>query len=465
MARAKPVAAVAAAPKYRSADERRALGKALRTAVPRASQAGWKPPEGRFDPVDLLVRSSEGRMPELIPIRYGRMAQSPFAFFRGNALLMAADLAATPRSGLVAQICGDAHLSNFGGFATPERNVIFDINDFDETLPGPWEWDIKRLAASIVIAARHLRFSESDAARAAANAVMSYRERMADYAGMRMLEVWYDRLDAARALKEFRSEEHRAALEKRIEQAAHKSAPDYLFPKLVQHVGDLPKIKDEPPLIFHAPRDYVPGERDGYRTALQTYRGSLPEHVRALFDRFHLQDLALKVVGVGSVGTRCAVALLMAADNDPIFLQVKEARPSVLAPYAGASLHHNNGERVVAGQRLMQAASDMFLGWTRGDDGNDYYVRQLRDLKISPVIEDLDVSSLRSHARLCAWSLARAHARSGDAAMIAGYLGSTPVFDDAVCEFAVEYADQNQKDYRAFLKAIREGRISIISDA
>ena len=454
---------------YISPDERRAEGKALRDAVPRASHGGWKPPKERRDSTDLLLESNEGRVPELIPIRFGRMAQSPFAFFRGAAAVMAADLASTPQSGLRVQACGDAHLLNFGAFATPERNVIFDINDFDETLPAPWEWDVKRLTASVVIAARHIGLGDSDAAKAATDSACSYRERMANYASMRALDVWYDRIDIEQLARELPDDEARARIEKRIqqrtEQARRKSAPEQLFPKLVEHHGSLPRIKDEPPLIFHPTEELAPGLKSGgYAEAFALYRDSLPEHIGVLFDRFYLCDLAVKAVGVGSVGTQCSIALFMAADNDPLFLQVKEAKASVLEPYAGKSRHKNHGERVVAGQRLMQSASDMFLGWTQGKTGRDYYIRQLRDVKISAIIEDWDVTLLRTYGKVCAWALARAHARSGDAAKIAGYLGSNSTFDDAICEFAMEYADQNERDYRGFIKAVREGRIKIVTE-
>jgi uncharacterized protein (DUF2252 family) len=449
---------------YMSADERRAAGKALRDATPRAAHGGWKPPKNRRDPIELLRESNEGRISALIPIRFGRMAQSPFAFYRGAAAVMAADLASTPRSGLRVQACGDAHLMNFGGFATPERNIFFDINDFDETLPAPWEWDVKRLAASIVIAARHLDLLDSDAARAATESVCSYRERMTDYASMHALDVWYDRTDLDRVLKVLPSGAEVERVRQRIEQARRKSLPESLFPKLVEHYGSAPRIKDVPPLIFHPTDEQAPGLTSGYADALGRYRKSLPEHVRTLFDRFRLFDFAIKVVGVGSVGTYCALGLFMAADNDPIFLQVKEARKSVLEPYAGRSVHKNQGERVVVGQRLMQSASDIFLGWTRGLNGRDYYFRQLRDAKISAILEDWDFATLKEFGKLCAWALARAHARSGDPARIAGYMGSNTTFDDAVCEFAVEYADQNLRDYRGFVKGIREGRIPVASE-
>ena len=451
---------------YLSADERRAQGKALRDAAPRAAHADWKPPEGRRDPVDVLGESNVGRMPSLVPIRFGRMSASPFAFYRGSAALMAADLATTPTSGLRVQACGDAHLMNFGGFATPERNVIFDINDLDETLPAPFEWDLKRLAASVVIAAQHLRLPDSDAARVATDLVRSYRERMADYGSMRAIDVWYDKIDLQRY--EDRSadplvlKEMRKRVAERIEEAQRKTAPEFLYPKLVAEEGARPRIKDEPPLIFHPTVEEAPGVATGFADVLAAYRETLPEATQLLFDRYRFFDYAVKVVGVGSVGTLCGVGLFMAADDDPLFLQVKEARPSVLEPYAGKSAYANNGQRVVIGQRIMQAASDVFLGWTRTKAGHDVYIRQLRDMKISAVIEDWDTGFLRQYGRMCAHALARAHARSGDAARMAGYMGSGQTFDDAVGEFAVEYADQNRRDFRAFTQAIREGRIQVL---
>ncbi|TXC88892.1 DUF2252 domain-containing protein [Paraburkholderia azotifigens] len=448
---------------FRTPDERAAVGRAIRTKVPRSSQAGWIPPKNRRDPIELLNESNKGRIPSLVPIRFGRMSESPFAFYRGAAVVMAADLASTPTSGLRVQACGDAHLMNFGGFATPERNVIFDINDLDETLPAPFEWDLKRLAASVVIAAQHLALPASDAARVATDLVREYRERMHDYAGMRALDVWYDRID----LKKYEDRSGdpavvaaiRKRMAERIEVEQRKQVPEYMYPKLVSQEGAQPRIKDEPPLIVHPTEETAPGLESGYAEALASYRESLAEHVRVLFDRFHLVDLAQKVVGVGSVGTLCGVGLLMASDNDPLFLQIKEARASVLEPYAGKSLHSNHGQRVIAGQRLMQAASDVFLGWTRGKNGRDFFVRQLRDMKMSAVIEDWDTALLRQYGRMCAHALARAHARSGDAAMMAAYMGSGQTFDDAITEFATEYSCQNRQDHRDFIQAIREGRI------
>ncbi len=453
---------------YQTADERAAKGKALRDTVPRDAHAGWKPTKKRRDPVELLSESNAGRIEHLIPIRFGRMAVSPFAFYRGSAALMAADLATTPTSGLRVQACGDAHLMNFGGFATPERNVIFDINDLDETLPAPFEWDLKRLTASVVIAANHLQLPNSDAARLASDVVRDYRERMTDYASMRAIDVWYDKIDLQkyedRAADPGTMKELRRRVVDRIEKEQRKSVPDFLYPKLVARDGAMPRIKDEPPLIFHPTVQEAPGVESGYGEVIATYRDTLPEHTRRLFDRYHFFDLAFKVVGVGSVGTMCAVALFMAADDDPLFLQIKEARPSVLEPYAGKSAHANNGQRVVVGQRLMQNATDVFLGWSRGKNGRDMYVRQLRDMKLSAIIEDWDTGMLRQYGRMCAHALARAHARTGDAAMLAGYMGSGHSFDDAVGEFAVEYAAQNRADYRVFVKAIREGRIPAMAE-
>ena len=446
-------------PTFLHADERRAAGKALREDVPRAAHAHWKAAKDRRDIVEILERSNQGRLDHLIPIRHGRMMESPFAFYRGTAGIMAADLASTPVSGLAVQACGDAHLCNFGGFATPERRVIFDINDFDETLPGPWEWDVKRLSASLVVAGRQIGLSETESVKAARAAACSYREHMADYAEMRSLDVWYDAIDVDRFIKAMESEERREIIRKRLDKVEEKNVPEYLFPKLADHSGTTPRIKDDPPLIFHPTVEQTPGMETHFSSSIARYRESLSEHVRTLFDRFHFCDLAIKVVGVGSVGRLCGVVLFMADSDDPLFLQVKEAVPSVLEPYVGKSRFGNHGQRVVVGQRLMQSASDLFLGWTRGDDGRSHYVRQLRDMKISPVVEGFDANDLRVYGRMCAWALARAHARSGDAAGIAGYLGGSEVFDDAIADFSVDYADQAQRDYRTFVKAIRQGRL------
>jgi len=450
---------------YRPQAERRAEGKALRDAVPRADHSGWKPPKDRRDPVEIVLAANEGRLPELVPIRHGRMSQSPFAFYRGSAAIMAADLAHTPSSGLRVQACGDAHLSNFGAFATPERGVIFDVNDLDETLPAPWEWDLKRLTASVVLAGRHIQLKQSESARAARAAVRSYREHMAEYAHMKALDIWYDRIDLQRLIDAVPDEAERARMQKVVEKAHGRTVAEHDFPKLAEHVGSTPRIKDNPPLIFHRPgvkEDEASGE---LKAAWALYHDSLPEHVRVLFDRFHLCDMAIKVVGVGSVGTACLIALFMAADDDPLFLQIKEANASVLEPYAGKSLHENHGQRVVVGQHLMQAASDSFLGWTQGPRGRHFYVRQLRDMKISADIDGMDDEALRRYAGTCGWALARAHARSGDAAMIAGYMGSGRTFDEAICDFAGDYADQAERDHKAFVKAIREKRVKAVVES
>jgi uncharacterized protein (DUF2252 family) len=450
--------------RYRSADERRAEGRALRDAVPRESHRGWKAPSDRRDPVEILVKANKDRMPQLIPIRHGRMVESPFAFYRGAAALMAADLARTPATGLRVQACGDAHLLNFGGFATPERDFIFDINDFDETLPAPWEWDLKRLAASVVIAGRHLGLREKDSARAARATVRAYREHMAEYSFMHALDVWYDRINIEKFIERAPDEETRTGVEKRIKKTSARTVVEHDFPKLAEQKGSTPLIKDNPPLIFHPTSKEAPAIKTQFREQFTLYRDSLNPSIRPLFDRFHFCDLAIKAVGVGSVGTRCSIALFVAGDDDPLFLQIKEARASVLEPYAGKSVYSNHGERVVVGQRLIQSASDLFLGWTRAKAGFDVYIRQLRDMKMSAVVEGWDFDMLRMYTRVCARSLAQAHARTGDAAKISGYMGSGETFDDAICEFAVDYADQTIGDHKAFAKAIREGRIQAILD-
>ena len=445
--------------RYRSADERRAQGRKLRDEVPRTSHAGWKAPSDRRDPVELLIESDRGRVPQLIPIRHGRMLQSPFAFYRGAAAVMAADLSRTPSTGLRVQACGDAHLLNFGCFATPERNVIFDINDFDETLPAPWEWDLKRLAASVVLAGRHIGLRESESSRAALASARSYLKHMAKYSTMRVLEVWYDRIDVAELLQLTTDPTARERFQQQLGKAQARTVADHDFPKLAQRHGSTPLIRDNPPLIFHPGARDAPAVKSQFQVSFAFYRETLGPSIRQLLDRFHFCDLAVKIVGVGSVGTRCFVSLFIAADDDPLFLQGKEARASVLEPYAGKSRYANHAERVVVGQRMMQAASDIFLGWTKSPAGYDFYMRQLHDVKVSAVIEGWDFKALHAYARTCGWTLARAHARSGDAAMISGYMGSGSSFAEAICEFAVDYADQTIRDHKAFAKAIRDGRI------
>ncbi len=400
-------------------------------------------------------------MPPLIPIRYGRMMQSPFTFFRGAAAIMAADLASTPVSGIRVQACGDCHLLNFGGFATPERRINFDINDFDETLPAPWEWDVKRLAASFVVAGRHNGFKKADVSEATRRCVQSYREHMREYSGMGALEMWYQRIDEMVEL--VRRRKWKKIIQKQIDKAVSRTAAHDEFPKLVSVKDGKVRIKDSPPLIFHqADWDTVEHHRL-VQDAFHRYRETLTDDLKVLVDHYQLKDVAIKVVGVGSVGTRCAIMLMMAGDDDPLFLQVKEAHESVLAPYAGKSVYENAGQRVVAGQRLMQAASDMFLGWTE-EKGRHFYVRQLRDIKIKPMIEIFDARTLGDYGTWCGWALARAHAKAGDAASISGYMGNNDSFDNAIASFAMSYADQNERDYKAMVKAVRDGRIAAFQE-
>ncbi len=384
------------------------------------------------------------------------MSQSPFAFLRGAAALMAADLASTPVTGIRLQASGDCHVANFGGFGTPERQLVFDLNDFDETLPAPWEWDLKRLAASIVVATRTSGLAERRCNDAARTAVQSYRERMHEYAEMTALEVWYSHLD----LEVLADEAPTAAARKRwlrvIQQAVHHTSGDE-FPKITSIHRGVPRIAERPPLIYH-PRDMARVDKH-VRLMFQRYRATLPHERRVVLDRYELVDAARKVVGVGSVGTRCAVVLLMANSDDPLLLQFKEACPSVLAPYAGPSKYENQGERVVVGQRLLQSSSDVFLGWTRDDEGHDYYFRQLRDMKLKIDFESMTKADWFEYVELCGWALARAHARTGDPARIAAYLGKGEAFDEAIARFAVAYADQTERDYAVLLKAIHAGRI------
>jgi uncharacterized protein (DUF2252 family) len=438
--------------------ERTAAGKALRDRCPRGSNAVWKAPRNRRDPVDLLVQSRKDRIPNLIPIRYGRMMQSPFAFYRGAAAIMAADLALMPTSGIRVQACGDCHLMNFGGFGTPERRIIFDISDFDETLPAPWEWDLKRLAVSFVIAGRNNGFKEAESRKAALRCIQSYHEHMHCYAEIGALEMWYQRMDNMVAC--IKSRKWRKIVQKQIAKAATRTAAEYDFPKLASVKNGKVRIKDNPPLIFHQ-RGVGTAEYDRLvKDAFRCYRETLPDDLKTLLDRYEVKDVAVKVVGIGSVGTRCAILLIMTGDGEPLFLQVKEAHESVLEPYAGKSVYSNDGQRVVVGQRLMQAASDMFLGWTE-QLGRHFYVRQLRDIKIEPLVEIFDSRALADYGEWCGWALARAHAKSGDAAMMSGYLGNSSRFDDAVLNFAMAYADQNERDYQAFLEAIRGGKIEV----
>ena len=439
--------------------ERYAAGKALRQRVSRQQHGEWTVGRNRRDPVELVIESSKGRIPELIPIRYARMMVSPFTFYRGTANIMAADLVSTPVSGSHAQLCGDAHLLNFGGFDSPERNLVLDINDFDETLPGPWEWDLKRLATSFVFAARSNGFSTADQQEAALTCVRSYREHMLACAEMTVLEIWYESIQFSDALAAVHRKAGRRRLVKRVEKSRAHQTPEHEFPKLVEARAGRYVIKDAPPLIYHHP--HIVANAAAIRHVLALYRESLSDARRVLLDRYKMMDVALKVVGVGSVGTLCAVVLLMAAGDDPLFIQVKEAGPSVLETYLDRSAYPNHGQRVVVGQHLMQAASDIFLGWTHGQGKRHFYVRQLRDMKIKPLVELFKPVDLFDYASLCGWTLARAHARSGDPAMIAGYMGKSDVFDKAVASFGKAYADQAEQDHASFKNAIRQGRIEV----
>jgi uncharacterized protein (DUF2252 family) len=455
-----PIAKRVAAPAPRaSRDERYAAGKALRDRVPREQHGAWKPQGNRHDPVDLVIASNKGRIAELVPIRHGRMSVSPFTFYRGTALNMAADLAGTPNTGIRTQVCGDCHLMNFGGFATPERRVIFDINDFDETLPGPWEWDVKRLAASFVHAARSNGFSAAGQRDAATACVRSYRERIAEYSEMRALDVWYARIDMDAVLASLSDSASATRLRKRLAKATAQTTVETDFPKMAEGGSGHFVIKDNAPLIYHDQSINLSSDQDNILDAFATFRKTLSDDRRELLDRYTLVDFALKVVGVGSVGTFCSVMLMMAEDDDPLFLQVKESRASVMEPYVGKSAYPNHGERVVMGQRLMQSASDIFLGWTQGKAGRNFYVRQLRDMKMKPLVEVFNPATMLDYAALCGWTLARAHARSGDAAMISGYVGKRDIFDRAIARFSRSYADQAERDHATFMDAIRKGRI------
>jgi uncharacterized protein (DUF2252 family) len=450
-----------AAGSHLSPAELRALGKSLREKCPRGSHAIWKAPRGRPDPLRLLAQSNRGRLPELIPIRHGRMVRTPFTFFRGAALNMAADLAVTPTTGLRVQACGDCHLLNFGDYATPERRLVFDINDLDETLPAPWEWDVKRLAASFVLACRNNGFDPACARDAVLACVRSYRERMAEYSEMPVLEVWYSNIDVEKVLPTLENKELRKLHRQQVAKALARSVLEHDYPKLAAMAGRSPTIKDNPPLVYH-PREA--GEENllaRARTAFGAYRESMQEDRRVLIDRYDLKDIAIKVVGVGSVGTFCAVALLMASKEDPLFLQVKEARPSVLEAYAGKSIYDNHGQRVVNGYRLMQSASDIFLGWTQGKLGRHFFVRQLRDMKVGALVDVFSPGMMNQYAEICGWTLARAHARSSAPEQISGYLGRNDHFDNAIAAFAKAYADQSERDHASFEKAVRSGRVEV----
>jgi uncharacterized protein (DUF2252 family) len=444
--------------------DRAAAGKALRDRVTRAQQGVWKKGENRPDPIDILHAADADRLPDLVPIRYGRMLQSPFAFYRGAAGVMAADLAATSNSGIHVQACGDCHLMNFGGFGTPERNILFDINDFDETLPAPWEWDVKRLAVSFVLAARSNGLSDGKGRAAAEACTRSYRKRLAEFSQMHPLDVWYARVTAEDIL-DLLPEAEQASVRARLAKIAKQDGSEADFPKLAGMVSGRLGIRDAPPLIFHPEGSRAPEFQTTLDQVMGAYRETLAEDRRALLDRYHIVDAAIKVVGVGSVGRRCWIGLLMSESNDPLFLQFKEAVGSVLEPYAGKSAYTHHGQRVVMGQRLMQPASDLFLGWVTAPNGKEFYVRQLRDAKIKPLVETFDDDLLLLFAKACGWVLARAHAKAGDAATISGYLGTSAQFDEAIGGFSLVYADQAERDHAALKTAVRKGKITAYQEA
>ena len=450
--------------------ERAAAGKAARTVAPLASHGQLDPTDR--DPVGLLLGQDASRVPDLVPVRHGRMLASPFAFFRGAALPMAADLARTPVSGLTAQLCGDAHLANFGAYASPERRLVFDLNDFDETTPGPFEWDVKRLAASLAVAARDNGFSTKEQRRVVRAAASSYRTSMRTFAEMPMLQVWYARVDLEEVLDQYKDQlkgGRYKATQGMLAKARRRDSTQALS-KLTTMVDGQWRIVSDPPLVVPVEEVFPDIESaalyDEVRTLIAGYGRSLQSNRRYLLHQFRLVQMARKVVGVGSVGTRVWVLLMQAGDDEPLFLQAKEAQASALAPYVGGSRRSQHGQRVVEGQRLMQAVSDIFLGWQRstGLDGQhrSYYVRQLRDWKLSAPVEDMIPSGMSVYAGLCAWTLARAHARTGDRVAIAAYLGRSDRFDRAISEFADGYADLNEKDHAALAGAVASGRAEAV---
>src|SRR5215207_1631694 len=437
--------------------ERRERGRAARQRTPRSSHAQWAPRRGRSDPVDLLEAQAKNRESDLVRIRYARMTPSPFTFMRGATIIMARDLVDTPRTGIQAQLCGDCHLLNFGLYASPERTLLFDVNDFDETLPGPWEWDVKRLATSLVVAGRENGFADSDCRRAARETARSYRQRMTEYSQMGELEVWYSRVSAVEIVDLISDSKTMKRAKKAMSKARGRDSLQALT-KLTTVVDGRRIIVDDPPLLVRVVDE---GLREQLDDILQMYSSTLQDDRRHLLDRYRFVDAARKVVGVGSVGTRAYVVLLEGRDDDdPLFLQVKEAQASVLESYLPNSIYRNHGHRVVAGQRLMQAASDIFLGWLRGPGGRDFYWRQLRDMKGSVRVERLSPGELVLYAGICGWALARAHARSGDRVQIAAYLGKSERFDGAITDFAKAYADQIERDHAALCAAVKSGKVA-----
>ncbi|WP_101476607.1 DUF2252 domain-containing protein [Candidatus Nitrosotalea bavarica] len=436
--------------------ERIQQGKVLREKCSRSTHAKFEPRSSSIDPIKLLEDTNVDRIPGLIAIRYQRMSESTFKFFRGTSIIQARDLEHSPVSGIHVQLCGDCHLMNFGGFASAERNMVFDINDFDETFPGPWEWDIKRLVVSMELAARDLDFSKNVAENAVRAAVASYREHMSEFADQTVLQRWYTQITVENLLEFFKKDKQMIDRLKSAQPKALSKTSEAIFPKLTEAVKGNTRIKEDPPLIYHVQNLDI---NKLAQTSLEDYRKSLQTDRQHLLERFHFQDAAVKVVGVGSVGLRCYVSLFLADEDDPLFLQVKEARRSVLEPTFGKSLFEHQGHRVVHGQHLMQASSDIFLGWYRNFNGRDFYVRQLRDMKVSPEVETFNPRTLTAYATVCGWALARAHAKAGEVEMIAGYLGTKENFDDAMVQYSIAYADQVERDFKVFKAAINSGRL------
>lgn len=442
--------------------EKYRAGKALREKTPRSEHAMWSVPLDRPSVEEMIGQSNHDRLPELIPIRHFRMSKSPFVFYRATALLMARDLSGTPSAGIIVQACGDCHLMNFGGFATPERTMIIDINDFDETSPAPWEWDLKRLATSFLLACREKGLTESDTKDVTMGLLYSYQKKIGEYASMNFLDLWYSKLTLEEVERHAKTKEGRDRLARAIRKA-NEQTHDSVFYKITADTLGKIEITDQRPLVYH-PID-VQEHMNGIMAFMDHYKSTLQQDRKLLLDQYRVIDVALKVVGVGSVGTRCMVVLLMNDNKEPLFLQVKEAGPSVLEHYAGESVYQHPGERVVQGQRLIQTASDLFLGWATAPDGRNYYLRQLRDKKISPQIETFSKELIGGFARICGNTLARAHCKTGQGPLICGYIGKGDLFATAVFKFALAYADQTEKDYADFIQAVKAGKFEIADDA
>ena len=441
--------------------EKYSIGKEMRSKTPRTAHATWKCPANRPEVKEMIESSNHDRISQLVPVRHFRMSPSPFTFYRATASIMARDLSSTPSSGIVVQICGDCHLMNFGGFATPERHIVMDINDFDETYPGNWEWDLKRLAVSFSLAAREKNLSKSDGNDFVMELFSSYQASMNEYSSMNLLDLWYLKFDLEEIVSQLKNEQLMERLAKTLAKG-HSQTQDSVFYKMTS--SDLGKfaIKEDPPLILHPfnPEEHM----KMIETFFDQYKDTLQPDRRFLLEQYRITDVALKVVGVGSVGTRCFVLLLLNDNDEPLFIQVKEARPSVLEPYGNGVVYKHQGERIVQGQRLIQSASDIFLGWTTGPHGRHYYLRQLRDKKVSPNIETMNKSILKVYAQYCGKVLAKAHCKTNHGAIICGYLGKGNVFGEALIQFANDYADQTEKDHGKFVKAIKSGELRAEKD-